>query len=110
MVKEFSNPPYLVDDAARLYRDGGGRFGEQLSVEIVRQSIERLPRGGRLILYTASAIVDGIDTFAAAVQPLLAGMDYRYEEIDPDVHGEELERRAYESADRLAVVGLDVNC
>ena len=106
----ISNPPYLVDDAARLYRDGGGRFGEQLSVEIVRQSIERLPRGGRLILYTASAIVDGVDTFAAAVEPLIAEMRYRYEEIDPDVHGEELERHAYESADRLAVVALDLTC
>lgn len=106
----ISNPPYLVDDAARLYRDGGGRFGEQLSVEIVRQSIERLPRGGRLILYTASAIVDGVDTFASAVEPLIAGMHYRYEEVDPDVHGEELERCAYESVDRLAVVALDLNC
>ena len=105
----IANPPYLVDDAARLYRDGGGRLGEQLSVEIVRQSIERLARGGRLILYTASAIVDGVDTFAAAVEPLIAGMRCRYEELDPDVHGEELERRAYESVDRLAVVALDLN-
>lgn len=103
-----SNPPYLVDEAARLYRDGGGQLGEQLSVEIVRQSIERLPPGGRLILYTASAVVDGVDTFAAAVEPLIAGRRYRYEEIDPDVHGEELERRAYESVDRLAVVALDL--
>jgi len=104
----ISNPPYLVDDAARLYRDGGGRFGEQLSVEIVRQSIARLAEGGRLILYTASAIEEGVDTFAAAVEPLIAGMRYCYEEIDPDVHGEELEQRAYAPVDRLAVVALDL--
>ena len=64
----ISNPPYLVDDLARVYRDGGGRFGEGLSVEIVRQS---LSRAKGLILYTASAIVDGTDTFHEAVKPLL---------------------------------------
>lgn len=98
-----SNPPYLVDEAARLYRDGGGRFGEGLSVEIVRQST-----GTRLILYTATAIVDGADTFRAAVEPLAAGRRFRYEEIDPDVFGEELERNAYESVERLAVVALEL--
>lgn len=103
----ISNPPYLVDERARLYRDGGGRFGEGLSVEIVRQSVERLAPGGRLILYTASAIVGEVDTFRAAIEPLLSGATFTYEEIDPDVFGEELERSVYENADRLAVVALD---
>lgn len=98
-----SNPPYLVDEAARLYRDGGGRFGEGLSVEIVRQST-----GTRLILYTATAIVEGADTFRAAVEPLTAGRRFRYEELDPDVFGEELERSAYASVERLAVVALEL--
>lgn len=98
-----SNPPYLVDDAARLYRDGGGRFGEGLSVEIARQST-----GSRLILYTATAVVDGVDTFRAAVEPLAAGRRFRYEELDPDVFGEELERNAYASVERLAVVALEL--
>ena len=101
----ISNPPYLVDDLSRVYRDGGGRFGEGLSVEIVRQARER---ARRLILYTASAIVDGDDTFREAVQPLLSGLSAIYEEIDPDVFGEELERPAYAAVDRLAVVSLDV--
>jgi methylase of polypeptide subunit release factors len=99
----ISNPPYLVDEAARLYRDGGGRFGEGLSVEIVRQST-----GTRLILYTATAIVDGADTFRAAIEPLAAGRRFRYEELDPDVFGEELERSAYASVERLAVVALEL--
>jgi len=104
----ISNPPYLVDDEARLYRDGGGRFGERLSLEIARQSMERLPPRGRLILYTASAISDGTDPFLQAVEPLVGGKSFTYEELDPDVFGEELERPAYASVDRLAVVALDI--
>ncbi|HKO58673.1 MAG TPA: class I SAM-dependent methyltransferase [Thermoanaerobaculia bacterium] len=99
----ISNPPYLIDDAERLYRDGGGRFGEGLSVEIVRQSV-----GTRLILYTATAIVDGVDTFRAAVEPLAAGRRFRYEELDPDVFGEELERNVYASVERIAVIALEL--
>ena len=104
----ISNPPYLIDDDARVYRDGRGRFGEGLSVEIVRQSIDRLEPGGRLILYTATAIVDGKDTFRVAVDPLLIRNSFSYQEIDPDVFGEELERPAYEKAERIAVVALDL--
>jgi SAM-dependent methyltransferase len=98
-----SNPPYLVDDAARLYRDGGGRFGEGLSVEIVRQSA-----GKRLILYTATAVVEGRDLFREAIEPITAGRELRYEEIDPDVFGEELERDVYAEVERLAVVGVEL--
>ncbi|MEA2570173.1 MAG: hypothetical protein QOI24_2174 [Acidobacteriota bacterium] len=107
----IANPPYLVDDDARLYRDGGGRFGEWLSLEIVRQSLDRLSSGGRLILYTASAIVEGTDTFRKAVEPLLMekSADIRYKELDPDVFNEELDRDAYRSAERIAVVALDVS-
>ena len=103
-----SNPPYLIDEQARLYRDGHGKFGEGLSVEIVRQSIERLSPGGRLILYTASAIVDGADTFRAAIAPLVSGLNFDYEELDPDVFGEELVRPIYATVDRIAVVALDL--
>lgn len=105
-----SNPPYLIDDASRVYRDGGGRFGEGLSVEIVRQAMERVSPGGRIIIYTASAIVDGADTFWRLVQPSLGprAASLRYDEIDPDVFGEELDRPAYSAVDRIAVVALDV--
>ncbi|HEU4520924.1 MAG TPA: class I SAM-dependent methyltransferase [Thermoanaerobaculia bacterium] len=105
----ISNPPYLIDPDARLYRNGGGQFGEGLSIEIVRQALDRLEPGGRLILYTASAIVDGEDTFRTAIEPILASRtsSLRYEEIDPDVFGDELERPQYASADRIAVVALD---
>lgn len=104
-----SNPPYLLDDQARLYRDGRGRFGEGLSVEIARQSLQHLEPGGRLILYTATAVVDGVDTFREAISPLLTGpVRFTYEEIDPDVFGEELDREIYGSVDRIAVVAVDL--
>ncbi len=107
----ISNPPYLVDDSKRAYRHGGELLGAGLSVEIVRQALSHLNKGGKLVLYTASAIVNGVDTFWQAIQPCLANRNLavQYEEIDPDVFGEELERNAYHTVDRLAVVGLIVD-
>jgi methylase of polypeptide subunit release factors len=105
-----ANPPYLVDDALRVYRHGGGAFGEALGVRIVEESLARLKPGGRLVLYTGSAIVDGRDSFFACVKPILARSNrtFSYEEIDPDVFGEELLTEPYTRADRIAVVGLCV--
>jgi methylase of polypeptide subunit release factors len=107
----ISNPPYLVDPMARLYRHGGGSLGFELSLKIVEQGIDRLARGGRLVLYTGSAIVDGDDAFLAALRPLIARRPVRfaYEEIDPDVFGEELENPPYDRADRIAVVGVTLD-
>jgi methylase of polypeptide subunit release factors len=107
----ISNPPYLVDRAARLYRHGGGEFGFELSLRIVRESLDRLYPGGALFLYTGAAVVDGRDTFFDAVRPHLdaAGRRYSYDEIDPDVFGEELEHPPYDRVDRIAVVALTVH-
>ena len=104
----ISNPPYMIDDSKRTYRHGGELFGAELSVRIVREGLEHLTAGGKLILYTASAIVNGIDTFWQAIQALIQSenLDVFYEEIDPDVFGEELERTAYQQVERLSVVGL----
>jgi SAM-dependent methyltransferase len=103
-----SNPPYLVDDDRRAYRHGGDALGADLSLRIAREAVDRLNVDGRLFLYTASAIVDGVDGFRAAVMPLLQDQNctVEYEEIDPDVFGEELERPAYRTVDRIAVVGV----
>lgn len=105
-----SNPPYLVDDTERAYRHGGDLLGAELSVRIARESLQRLAPGGKLVLYTATAIVDGIDTFWQAVEPLINEKEHKvfYEEIDPDVFGEELDRNVYSQTDRLAVIGLVV--
>ncbi|CAN5879395.1 class I SAM-dependent methyltransferase [soil metagenome] len=103
-----ANPPYLVDDDKRIYRHGGDLMGAGLSLRIAREAAARLNPGGRLLLYTASAIVEGIDPFAAAVIPMLRASHCSviYEEIDPDVFGEELDRPAYRHVDRVAVVGV----
>lgn len=106
-----SNPPYLVDPLARLYRHGGGEFGSALSLDIVEQGIGRVAPGGRLLLYTGSAIVDGVDHFEQSLREALSGRAVRiaYEEIDPDVFGEELEHPPYDRADRIAVIAVTID-
>jgi methylase of polypeptide subunit release factors len=106
----IANPPYLVDRLVRTYRHGGGVLGFELSLRIAAQGISRLAPGGRLLLYTGSAIVNGSDLFHAALLSDIAGRGVRvtYEEIDPDVFGEELEHPPYDRADRLAVIGVTI--
>jgi methylase of polypeptide subunit release factors len=103
-----ANPPYLVDPMARLYRHGGGEFGSHLSVRIAEQGASRLNPGGRLVLYTGSAIINGTDLFYETLSSRLAtrGVRFSYEEIDPDVFGEELDHDPYNTADRIAAVGV----
>jgi release factor glutamine methyltransferase len=105
----IANPPYMRDAGARTYRDGGGSHGEALAVRIVREAIARLSPGGTLILYTGSAIVDGRDVFLSSVTPLLDSLQYEYEELDPDVFGEELDQPSYQDVDRIAAIGLRVH-
>jgi methylase of polypeptide subunit release factors len=105
-----ANPPYLVDPAGRLYRDGGGALGAELSLAILRRGIAHLARGGRLVLYTGSAIVGGRDLFRERAGELLAasGRHHDYAEIDPDVFGEELDEAPHRAAERIAAVALTV--
>ena len=102
-----ANPPYLADEGQRTYRDGGGELGTALSVRIAREALERLQPGGRLLLYTATPVVDGEHSIWRQLEPLLANVSYDYRELDPDVFGEELERPAYAHVERLALVALD---
>lgn len=106
----IANPPYMRDPMGRRYRDGGGDHGETLSVRIVCDALTRLPPGGQLILYTGAAVVDGRDVFWPRVEPHLvaSGAAFTYEEIDPDVFGEELEAPGYAEVERIAAVGLCV--
>lgn len=106
----ISNPPYLIDKERRAYRHGGGDFGERLSLEIVRASLERLSPGGVLLMYTGSAIINGEDRFKTACCNLLPPEKFlvSYEEADPDVFGEELDEDPYTNAERIAAVVLKV--
>jgi hypothetical protein len=66
--------------------------------------------GGRLLLYTGVAIVDGKDPFLADLRILFDSRrdGWEYVEIDTDVFSEELEHPAYAGVDRVAAVGVVV--
>jgi len=105
------NPPYLIDENRRTYRHGGGALGISLSLRFAKESLELLREGGRLIMYTGTPIIRGIDPLLGDLFPILRGFKgvYTYQELDPDVFGEELERPAYKQADRIAVIQLIVD-
>ncbi|MCB5184996.1 class I SAM-dependent methyltransferase [Methylobacillus gramineus] len=107
----IANPPYLVDASERAYRHGGGVLGADLSLQIVQTAKERLAAGGTLLLYTGVAIVNGKDIFLQELQSMLRGsaLQYEYQEMDPDIFGEELRSPAYIQADRLAAVVLTLH-
>lgn len=104
----IANPPYLRDAASRLYRDGGGGYGEALSLRILGESLARVEPGGTIALYTGSAIVEGRDHFSELAEPMCrrAGASFEYAELDPDVFGSELSEAPYTGVERIAAVGL----
>jgi len=103
-----ANPPFMVDDDQRTYCHGGGALGEGLSHANVDSAIARLAPGGRLVLYTCVAIIDGADPFRqqAGARLLAAGIHYEYREIDPDVFGGELGDDIHRDTDRIAAIAL----
>lgn len=105
-----ANPPYLNDPAGRAYRHGGGALGEQLSISILEAALPRLAPTGTLLLYTGVAMVDGVDPLRQYATRNLGKLPlaWHYEELDPDVFGDELDTEAYSHADRIAAVLLTV--
>lgn len=105
----LANPPYMADTARRAYRDGGGDLGEGLAVRIAREALACLAPGGRLVLYTGAAVVDGRDACGEALADVCreAGATWTYRMLDPDVFGEEIEQNdAYANVERIAAVAL----
>ena len=104
----IANPPFIMDDAGRTYRDGGEGLGTGVALRWANEALARLEPGGLLLLYTGSPIVRGEDGLlqALAVQADEADCSLRYEEIDPDIFGEELATPAYADAEveRIAAV------
>lgn len=104
-----ANPPYIAGASGRTYKDGGDMHGARLALDWAGQALERLTPGGRLVLYTGSAILDGgVDALRLALAGMTAGTPHRltYEELDPDIFGGELRRSAYDDVERIAAVGV----
>jgi methylase of polypeptide subunit release factors len=103
----IANPPYIMDEGERTYRDGGGMHGAQISFDWTMAAARRIQRGGSMLLYTGVAIVEGRDELREALERDLAsaGCTLSYRELDPDVFGEELEQAPYADVERIAIVG-----
>lgn len=103
----IANPPFLADPGQRSYRHGGGAHGGALSLEWALAAARRVDPGGRVLLYSGSAIVDGVDRLEADLAARLPalGCAMRYEEIDPDIFGEELDGASYRDVERIAAIG-----
>lgn len=109
----FANPPYLIDSNERQYRHGGSQMdGMDLSFKILKEGIKRLSPQGTLFLYTGVAIDQHGNKLLQAIHNWIE--DYpnftcNYEEIDPDVFGEELEQNAYQNIERIAVALIKIS-
>ena len=103
----IANPPFIFDDDAPVYRRGGGMHGAELSRDWAIAAAAKVRPGGRILLYTGSAIVDGHDALKASLETALPPLGCRlsWSEIDPDIFGEELEKPPYRDVERIAAIG-----
>jgi len=103
----IANPPFIIDEGGPAYRAGGGMHGAALSLDWAMGAATGLAPGGRMLLYTGSAIVAGRDHLRETLEARLPALDctLSYREIDPDIYGEELENPAYREVERIAAVG-----
>jgi methylase of polypeptide subunit release factors len=103
----LANPPFIQDGGGRFYRNGGGQLGAETSLIWALEAARRVAVGGRILLYTGSAIVAGRDWLREQLESRLPGLGCRlcYDELDPDIFGEELDRPAYQGVERIAAIG-----
>jgi methylase of polypeptide subunit release factors len=106
----ISNPPFIFEENAPAYRRGGAMHGAELSRDWTLAAARKLAPGGRILLYTGSAIVDGRDELRQVLERELPALrcTLNWRELDPDIFGEELENPAYADVDRIAAIGAVV--
>ena len=106
----IANPPFIIDEDGPAYRAGGGMHGAELSRDWTLDAARGLAPGGRVLLYTGSAIVDGRDQLREALEAALpdCGCALSYRELDPDIFGDQLDHRGYEEVERIAAIGAVV--
>lgn len=107
----IANPPFMHDAGGRTYRHGGGALGSAVSADWAVAAMARIAPGGRILLYTGSAIVDGVDQLELVLRARVQeqGCTLRYAEIDPDIFGEQLEEPDYDAVERIAAVGAVID-
>lgn len=107
----IANPPYIVDDERRQYRHGGEMLGGAVALGWVRQALQRLAPEGVMLLYTGAAFVDGRSPLLAGIaqECRTAGAGVTFQELDPDVFGEELTREPYREVERIAAMGVTIS-
>lgn len=105
----IANPPYMIDAQHRAYRDGGGLLGGEIALRWTEQALSALRPGGVLLLYTGAAATDGALPLVDALAKACDGRaTLEFEELDPDVFGEELDSAAYRDVERIAVIGATI--
>ena len=107
----IANPPFIIDEDGPSYRAGGGMHGAEHSLDWTMAAALKLAPGGRVLLYTGSAIVEGRDALAAALEAQLPslGCSLNYRELDPDIFGDQLDHPGYEEVERIAAIGAVVS-
>jgi methylase of polypeptide subunit release factors len=103
----IANPPYMIDERRRSYRNGGALFGGALALEWVKQALAAMPPGGVVLLYTGAAYKDGEAPLIQGLERTCAhaGAALELDELDPDVFGDELDNSAYAHVERIAAIG-----
>jgi len=106
----IANPPYMMDEAHRTYRDGGALFGGEVALQWTMQALDVLPRAGTMLLYTGAAVIRGEAPLLVELERLCrnAEAEIGIEEIDPDVFSEELDRPQYTEVERIAALGVRI--
>jgi len=103
----IANPPFIAD-SGKAYSDGGGDHGAGAALDWAKDAVDGLAPAGRLVMYTGSPIVAGRDRLRERLGQWATaqGLEFGYEEIDPDIFGSTLDQPAYADVERIAAVGI----